>query len=128
LVLVGYADDPTTVTRAAIVEVAAGCGASGVLLDTADKNGPGLIALVARDALRAWVARAHTHGLIAAVAGKLTADDLPAVHQSGADIAGVRGAACDGGRNGRVSADRVRQLRVRCVGDHGLVVAAAEAG
>ena len=46
-----------------------------------------------------------------AMAGRLVADDLSFVLESGADIAGVRGAACDEGRTGRVAADRVRLLR-----------------
>jgi len=33
------------------------------------------------------------------------------VRDAGADIAGVRGAACVGGRSGTVAADRVRLLR-----------------
>ena len=41
------------------------------------------------------------------LAGKLAADDLPFVRDTGADVAGVRGAACEGGRTGRVSADKV---------------------
>jgi hypothetical protein len=45
-----------------------------------------------------------------ALAGKLQADDLAFVRDAGADIAGVRGAACDGARTGRVSAEKVRQL------------------
>ena len=62
-------------------------------------------------ALAAWVADAHDAGLLVALAGKLTADDLTFVRDAGADIAGVRGAACDGGRTGRVTADKVRLLR-----------------
>ena len=62
-------------------------------------------------ALAAWVTDAHDAGLLVALAGKLTADDLTFVRDTGADIAGVRGAACDGGRTGRVTADRVRLLR-----------------
>ena len=38
-----------------------------------------------------------------ALAGKLMTDDLAFVRDAGADIAGVRGAACEGGRIGRVS-------------------------
>jgi uncharacterized protein (UPF0264 family) len=33
------------------------------------------------------------------------------VRETGADVAGVRGAACDAGRMGHVSADRVRLLQ-----------------
>jgi hypothetical protein len=36
------------------------------------------------------------------------------VRDTGADIAGVRGAACDGGRAGRVAAHRVALLRTLC--------------
>jgi (5-formylfuran-3-yl)methyl phosphate synthase len=94
-----------------LVDVAARAGARGVLLDTADKSGAGLTALWTSAELSAWVARAHAHGLIAALAGKLAAEDLPIVRDTGAEIVGVRGAACEGGRSGRVSAHRVRALR-----------------
>jgi uncharacterized protein (UPF0264 family) len=49
-----------------------------------------------------------------AVAGKLEAGDLESVRRAGADIAGVRGAACDDGRSGAVCADRVRRLHIAC--------------
>ena len=48
---------------------------------------------------------------MAALAGKLTADDLAFVRDAGADIAGVRGAACERGRAGSIVEERVRQLR-----------------
>ena len=124
VVAVAYADADraVSVTPAALVEAAARAGAEGVLLDTADKTGPGLRGLVAPGALAAWVAEAHQTGLLVALAGKLTADDLPFVRDAGADIAGVRGAACVGGRTGTVSADRVRLLMgvVRGVHHHGV--------
>ena len=85
-----------------------------MLLDTADKSGPGLRGLMTPRALARWVAEAHDAGLLVALAGKLTADDLAFVRDAGADIAGVRGAACDGGRTGRVSSDRVAVLRKLC--------------
>jgi uncharacterized protein (UPF0264 family) len=116
VVAVAYADadSATTVTSTTLVEIAAHAGASGVLLDTLDKRGPGVCAVKNRDELAAWVGLSHNHGLFAAVAGKLSAEDLPVVLECGADIAGVRGAACEGGRTGRVSAERVRLLRVAC--------------
>jgi uncharacterized protein (UPF0264 family) len=110
VVAVGYADDPAGVAPAALVAIAASAGARGVLLDTADKRGPGLPALIEPRTLAAWVARAHHHGLWVALAGKLTADDLPVVRDAGADVAGVRGAACEGDRTARISTDKVRQL------------------
>ncbi len=116
VVAVAYADADRAESLApsALVEVAARAGAVGLLLDTADKGGLGLRALVAPDVLAARVAEAHDAGLLVALAGKLTADDLPFARAAGADIAGVRGAACEGGRTGRVAADRVRLLRTLC--------------
>jgi len=93
------------------VPAAVDAGAVGILVDTADKRGPGLRALVDRKTLAAWVARAHDAGLFVTLAGRLTADDLPFVRAAGADIAGVRGAACDGGRLGRLSPEKVWKLR-----------------
>jgi uncharacterized protein (UPF0264 family) len=110
VVAVGYADAAPTVLSPDFVELAAAAGARGVLLDTADKTGPGLRDLVDPRDLSRWVARARAAGLLAALAGKLTLGDLPFVCDSGADIVGVRGAACEGGRNGGVSAAKVRRL------------------
>jgi uncharacterized protein (UPF0264 family) len=45
-----------------------------------------------------------------ALAGRLQLDDLDFVREAGADVAGVRGAACDGGRAGRINAEIVRAL------------------
>jgi uncharacterized protein (UPF0264 family) len=115
VVAVVYADmaSPADPALLAFVPIAARAGAVGVLLDTANKRAPGLRALVPPPMLAAWIAKAHDAGLVVALAGKLTADDLVFVRDAGADIAGVRGAACDGGRTGRVTADRVRLLRDR---------------
>ena len=94
-----------------IIDVASRCGAAGVLLDTADKGGPGLCELLSAGELSALAAIAHRHGLLFALAGKLTAADFPVARQVGADIVGVRGAACEGGRTGQVSSERVRALK-----------------
>jgi uncharacterized protein (UPF0264 family) len=117
------ADRARTISPRVLVDVAARAGAAGVLLDTFDKGSGGLRDLLAPRALSAWVASAHDAGLFAALAGKLTASDLACVRDAGADIAGVRGAACEGGRSGRVTADRVRLLRSACeVGLAGVVL------
>ena len=81
------------------------------LLDTAVKDGRGLLEWLSPDALAALVAEAHAAGLEVALAGALRAEDLPVVRDAGADIAGVRSAACrDGRRTGRLDAARVRAL------------------
>jgi uncharacterized protein (UPF0264 family) len=113
VIAVAYADaaranspDPNVV-----LDAAAQTGVAGVLLDTADKDGPGLRGLIGPLALHAWIVAAREAGLLVALAGKLSADDLEFVREAGADIAGVRGAACDNGRTGRIVAEKVRLLR-----------------
>jgi uncharacterized protein (UPF0264 family) len=110
---VAYADatQGSGLSARAVAGLCARAGAAGVLLDTADKRGPGLRTLVEPRALAGWVARARARGLFVALAGKLAAVDLPFAGEMGADIAGVRGAACDGGRTGRVSVENVMRLR-----------------
>ena len=116
VVAVAYADadGAASLAPAELIEVAARAGAAGVLLDTADKRGPGLRELVETRALAAWVSEAHDTGLLVALAGRLTADDLTFVRDTGADVAGVRGAACVGGRTGHVTEEKVRLLRTLC--------------
>ncbi|HET8757354.1 MAG TPA: (5-formylfuran-3-yl)methyl phosphate synthase [Solirubrobacteraceae bacterium] len=92
--------------------VARAAGAETCLLDTAVKDGRGLLEWLSPDALTALVADAHARGLQVALAGALRADDLPVIRATGADIAGVRSAAChDGRRAGRLDGQRVRALR-----------------
>src|SRR5262249_38679490 len=76
VVLVAYADDGASVGRAVVVAVGARVGAQGGLLDTANKRGPGLPALIAARALTAWAAHAPACDLFGALAGRLTADDI----------------------------------------------------
>ena len=113
LILVAYADyvyaDAPSPTQ--LVLIAHRIRAAGVLLDTYDKRSASLTALMTASALRNFVSDAKAHNQVVALAGKLTGDDLPIVHDAGADIVGLRGAACEGGRAGVVSAERVRWLR-----------------
>lgn len=111
VVAVAYADAADAISPSGLVEQAAATGAYGVLLDTVDKRGPGVRDLIAARALSAWVSDAHSRGLVVAVAGRLGAHDLAFVRDAGADIAGVRGAACDGGRDGVISSHHVQALR-----------------
>lgn len=116
VVAVAYADSSAVASldRHRVLEAAIRCGAEGVLLDTADKGAAGLRDLVSPQDLASWTAQAHQAGLLVAIAGKLTPEDLPMVKDAGADIAGVRGTACEGGRTGTVSTERVRILRGLC--------------
>jgi (5-formylfuran-3-yl)methyl phosphate synthase len=95
--------------------VARAAGVGVCLLDTAVKDGRGLLDWLSPDSLTSLVADAHGAGLQMALAGALRAEDLPVVQATGADIAGVRSAACsDGRRSGPLDAARVRALRAAC--------------
>jgi uncharacterized protein (UPF0264 family) len=99
----------------AVVEAARRAGVEGCLLDTAVKDGRGLFEWLASEALEALVAEGHAAGLEMALAGALRADELSAVRATGADIAGVRAAACrDGLRTAPLDAARIGRLRAEC--------------
>lgn len=97
----------------AISGLAQEAGAAGVLLDTCVKDGKGLLKWLSPASLAQWVSQARGRGLLTAVAGALGPDDLVSASLGEPDILGVRGAACDAGRSGRVSANRVALLRAR---------------
>lgn len=122
IVTVAYADaaQDSTIGAATLMKTAAETGAAGVLLDTMNKQGPGLCTLVPISVLATWVDECHSSGMLAALAGKLTSADLPHLSAIGADIAGVRGAACVQGRTGYASAEKVRELRMLCRGEASL--------
>ncbi len=86
-------------------------GASGCLIDTAVKDGRGLLSWMDRDALMSFVAACRMRDMLCAMAGSLTAEDLPGFAAIAPDLVGVRGAACVGDRvSGRVSRARVAVL------------------
>ena len=112
LVLATFADLRSQPTGGpfGVIRIAERAGVAGVLLDTAHKVGRTLFDYIAPETVARWVARAHHAGLLVALAGSLGLDDLQLVQSLGADIVGVRGSACHGGRRGRVSAERVGEL------------------
>lgn len=94
----------------AVIDAAAAAGSDGVLVDTADKARGSLLDVADPVTIGGWIRHAHARGLWLALAGRLTSRDLPRLAALGADLVGVRGAVCTGGREGAVSADLVRQL------------------
>ncbi len=113
VIAVAYADHVTAGAPAAeaVVRLAAATGAEGVLLDTWGKDGGDLFHHLAEPALRAWIGQARAAGLLVALAGSLSIEGVRAVAELPADIVGVRGAACIGGRAGVVSEGRVADLK-----------------
>jgi (5-formylfuran-3-yl)methyl phosphate synthase len=101
----------------AVVDAARRAGVGGCLLDTAVKDGRGLFEWLTRESLAALVAEGKAAGLQMALAGALRAEDLSRVRTTGADIAGVRAAACrDGRRMAPLDAARIAHLRAECSG------------
>lgn len=122
VIAVAYADasrcDVASLSPWWLVEAAERAGAVGVLLDTAVKRGAdadpsisGLFGVMSQAHVAAWVRHAHDADLTVAVAGGLASADLCVLRALGADVAGVRGAACEGGdRFGQVSRANVATL------------------
>lgn len=116
LVAAAYADaerlpDPP-ISPMALARVARAAGADGCLIDTAVKDGRGLFDWLPPDAVATLVTEAHRAGLWVALAGSLRLADVPVIRAAGADIVGVRSAACRGGRRaGPLDAALVSGLR-----------------
>ena len=113
VIVTAYADHTaaSAPAREVAVRLAAEAGAHGVLLDTWAKDGRTLFDHVSVTALRAWIDRCRAHGLLVALAGSLDHGGVRRAAVLGPDVVGVRGAACSGGRGGRVDPERVRRLR-----------------
>ncbi len=87
-------------------------GVDGCMLDTAIKNHGNLFSNLSFDKIQAFVNECREKGLISALAGSLTEEDIPRIREIGPDITGFRGAACIGDRvKGRIEKTRVERLR-----------------
>jgi uncharacterized protein (UPF0264 family) len=105
-----YADAASVAAlpAALLPEVAARAGCDGCLLDTAVKDGRGLLDHARPDGLARFAADCRRRRLVCALAGSLRAGQLGALRAVNADLIGARGALCEGGRAGRLVAARVR--------------------
>ena len=113
LVAVAYADASRVgaLPPSELPAVARRAGVHGVMLDTAVKDGVSTFAALGEAGVAAFLAAARSLGLETAVAGALGSDEIGRARRLGADIVGVRGSACEGGRGGTVNAARVGALR-----------------
>lgn len=113
LVACAYADaalvgslDPFALPEAAAPFV------EGCLIDTAIKDGRTLFQCLPEDAISRFIRQCHDRGLFCGLAGSLQQADLSRALALGADIVGVRTAACEGGqRSGAISATLVERLK-----------------
>ncbi len=77
-----------------ILDTLAGAGFHGAMLDTAHKGKGRLLDYMSVGALSEFVARCHSLGLAAGLAGALESPDVPRLLVVGADVLGFRGALC----------------------------------
>jgi (5-formylfuran-3-yl)methyl phosphate synthase len=96
-------------------ELAAQMKADGLLVDTFDKTlGYGLMDYYTAGDIAAFVAKCHSHGIEAWLAGSIGKDELPTLWEAGVDVVCVRGAACKPGtgpgRFGEIDVKLVREL------------------
>jgi uncharacterized protein (UPF0264 family) len=115
VVAAAYADAqrvaPAPLAPELLPRVARAARVGACLLDTAVKDGRGLLEWLPPDALASLVDDPQALGQQVALAGALTAEDLPVIRDTAADIVGVRSAACgDGRRSAPLDAARVGAL------------------
>lgn len=114
VVATGYADARRigSVDPLLVPDIAREAEADIAMIDTAVKNGENLFAFLTIEQLRNFVDAAHDYGLKAALAGSLRREDLPVVYALGADVVGLRGAACTHGDRvaGRITRETVKAL------------------
>jgi uncharacterized protein (UPF0264 family) len=110
----GYADASrvSTIDPLLVPKIAYEAKADIAMLDTAIKDGKSLFTFLTKPQLRRFVDSAHSYGLKAALAGSLQKEDLPEIYALGADIAGVRAAACtlSDRVNGQITKEKVQEL------------------
>jgi uncharacterized protein (UPF0264 family) len=89
----------------------------GFLIDTFRKDGRGLFHWLTRAELRALADAARGAGLMVALAGSLSFDDVERLHAVGPDVVAVRGAVCRrGDRTSTVQEEQVSELAGRLSG------------
>lgn len=81
------------------VTAAAEMGATGIMLDTANKNAGSLLTHLDAPGIAGYVAHAKAQGLMVGLAGSLKAADVPELLTLAPDLLGFRGALCRGGRS-----------------------------
>jgi uncharacterized protein (UPF0264 family) len=114
IAVAGYADAKKIggINPLLIPEIAQEAQADVVMLDTSIKDGKNLFDHLNLEQLKKFVDLAHCFGLEAALAGSLRKQDLPVVYGLGADIAGLRGAACTNSNRvtGQINRNLVSEL------------------
>jgi (5-formylfuran-3-yl)methyl phosphate synthase len=102
-----FVDTDLCLPPAGLPSAAAAAGASGVLLDTALKDGRTLFDHLTPEILIRFVKECRRTGLLCGLAGSLRASDVPRLLEIGPDFIGARGAICRAGREGPLDVRRL---------------------
>ncbi|HZP10116.1 (5-formylfuran-3-yl)methyl phosphate synthase [Methyloceanibacter sp.] len=109
VILVIFAD---AAPRFDALHKAAAIGATGVMLDTARKDGSSLRDHMPFERIADFVAEARARGLLVGLAGALQAPDVPRLLPLKPDLIGFRGALCrNGARGARLDAGACAAIR-----------------
>jgi len=114
VVATGYADAAraNSIKPLLIPEIADEANADVAMVDTAVKDSKNLFTFLTKEQTKCMVDEAHDRGLLAALAGSLRKEHILSVYELGADIIGMRGAACTNidRFNGRIVRESVFEL------------------
>ena len=114
VVLAGYADyhRAKTLDPFLLPEVAGSAGCDVVMVDTFIKDGKRLFDFMDEACCKRFIDKGHEKDLEVALAGSIKLQDIPILKRTGADIIGIRGAACSHGDRlaGAIQAENVRAL------------------
>ena len=113
LVLAGYADYSRSgcIEPLEVVRLAKEVKAHGVMIDTLIKDGKSTFNFLSRSYLEEFIEEARKLNLLKAIAGGLRREHIADCIKLGFDVIGIRGAACEGSRVGRVSRELVAELK-----------------
>ncbi|MGL4397062.1 MAG: (5-formylfuran-3-yl)methyl phosphate synthase [Hyphomicrobium sp.] len=115
------------ITSFDLIAPLARAGFAAVMLDTADKGQGALTDVMDAARLAAFVDVARRHRMISGLAGALRLAHIADIVGHGPDVIGFRGALCDGGRVGVLSAERVATVRDAIIAAHLALGAASTA-
>ncbi|QDV55589.1 (5-formylfuran-3-yl)methyl phosphate synthase [Rosistilla oblonga] len=78
-----------------------------VLIDTATKDGRRLLDWLTPQQLTDVISMGRQHGIGTVLAGSLALQDIDSLRSLGADLLGIRGAVCSGGRDSQIDPDKI---------------------
>jgi len=115
LVPVAYADHAAANSPRPLdaIQLIKDSGLRWLMIDTFDKSSRGVFELLSDSQISSLVLASQQAGLGIALAGRIGLAELSHAARTGADVVGVRGAVCRGGRLGTLSHQAVDEARRR---------------